>query len=107
MKLTMKLLHNGAVAQSFTWKRNGSLHLDLPSKVLPCRGMGPHSVAEFVRGRGQRNLERTLRRNILKRESFCEVWRRSGVLPSRDKKLLGVTMITDRTCVDARYSTGS
>ena len=40
IKLTIKLLHNGAVAQSFTWKRSGLLHLVWPRKVLPCRGMG-------------------------------------------------------------------
>ena len=62
VELTIKLLHSCTVAQSFTRKRNGSLHLDLPRKVYHVDAWGPHSVAEFLRGRWLRNVERTLRK---------------------------------------------
>ena len=40
IKLTIKILHSGAAAQSFSWKTEWFVTLGLAKESLPCRGMG-------------------------------------------------------------------
>ena len=63
----------------YTWTCQG--------KFYHVEAWGPHSVAEFLHGRGQRNMERTLRRKSSGARAFVKLGGEVVCFPQETKKI--------------------